>query len=161
MPDPGLFLKPTRFFWPDVISRSPFIAAMFKTRPVLAPIPFFLEVLAAARLFLIVARLLHPDTIASAIPLSIRLIVSALRRGAMMLKAGTVVSPVPSLLFSSLAPGSFLQAECVLRIQDRIQRPDNPVYVLCRGGLRPWRGCEQASEDGKTTESPTHSCLQR
>jgi hypothetical protein len=84
---------------------------VFKTGAVLSPIPFLLEPAASMGL-LIAAGFIDPDTITSAIPLSVRLIVL----GATIFKAGAVVAPIAPLILAPLAARALFQALRVCRV---------------------------------------------
>ena len=58
--------------------------------------------------------------------------ISALLFGAPMLKAGAIVAPVALFLRAAVPPRPLFQAQRVLRIDDRVERPDNLVHVLCQ-----------------------------
>ena len=104
---------------------------MRKPSTVITPIALFLETSAAAGFFFVPACFVRANLITASITTGGWRRVSALAFGAPMLKTGAIVAPVALFVCAPVASRPLFQVQRVLGIDDRVERPDDLVHVLC------------------------------
>jgi hypothetical protein len=127
----GFLLKPAGFFCPDSVIPSVAIGPMHKPGAVITPIPLFLHASLTARLFFVPACFVSADFMAAPIAAPVWRGMSALPFWMRLLKTRPIVAPIALFLAPAVTPCPLFLAQRILRIDDRIERPDDLIHVLC------------------------------
>src|SRR5580700_4754627 len=122
-----LFLETAGFVRPDLVTGSIALRPMLKAGTVIAPVMFFLKMPTAARLLFKPAGFVRPDIGAASIAVSV---LRGFPFGRPMLQTRPIIAPIPLFLLPPLAMCPLFQALRVLRIENGIERADDPVHVL-------------------------------